>query len=202
MTGLPASCPRCGHVFESKAFSIQNGRKISFKGVSVVCPRCGGTAKAIEGTFDFIENAIRVRDAPKASVDIIGLLQLTLKEARAGNTTESIIARLHDADPVFAEQASKIVQKGGLPALTLMLIFLLNTCAANPSTSLDWNRLVDQVYVYITGNQNYQFPEHTSEQTSKSQQPQEQNRQQRRQQERQTKKQERQPGPQSKRTPT
>jgi hypothetical protein len=51
MGNVPARCSRCGNVF----FTRIQANKVSgltFQGIGYQCPRCGGMADVVEGTFD------------------------------------------------------------------------------------------------------------------------------------------------------
>ncbi len=189
MAGLPCHCPYCGLVFVSDFMSFNNSSNITFHRVGVACPNCGNTAGAIDGTFDFVGNSIRVIDAPPRTIAILSILQTALSESQQGKPEAEVISKIEKASPELALAIQKKVSASGKPILIGLLLTLLAGCSMN--TTLDWNQLVDQVHVYATGSDPYPTGaiQSQSEATPKI------SRQQRRYKERQAKKQQRQTEP-------
>lgn len=199
MEGVPARCLQCRHTFVSRAFVIEGISNVSLSGNSVNCPRCGGTAKLVEGTFDFVDDTIRAKVATKESLDILATLKLALADAQNGNkTTEQIIGDIKQKSPELAESFQTIVNKdkGGLAALAAAILYLITSCTQNTHATLDTNLAIDQLHTYATGAAPYPFEEfrhqeraHTQSQASDEQRTSTPiSRQQKRQQERQSKK--------------
>jgi hypothetical protein len=188
MTGLPAHCSHCGLFFISNLFQVENSTDITFKDIGVSCPRCGKMANGIDGTFDFVENAIRVKQAPPKTLEILKALQDAVASAMAGADENTIVEELQRKSPEFAELASLTLQKSGLVSLIFLLVYLLTSCSANIDQTLDWNKLVDQAHVYITGSDPYPLGETRTQGQATDEHPQHMSKQQRRQQERQSKK--------------
>jgi hypothetical protein len=188
MTGLPAHCSHCGSFFISTSFQFENSTDITFEDIGVRCRRCGKEANGIDGTFDFVENAIRVKQAPPKTIEILKALQGAIAAARAGADQEAIVDELQRQSPEFAGLARQAIRKGGLASLIAILLYLLTSCSANVHQTLDWNELVDQAHSYMTGADPYPLQgNHIQDQATDEQTP-HISRQQRRQQERQTKK--------------
>lgn len=80
MAGLPAHCAHCGLIFVSPAFVFgQDAQNMSFTDVSVSCLRCGRPARAVDGTFDFVGDALKVKKAPPRTLAILTVLQNGIK---------------------------------------------------------------------------------------------------------------------------
>lgn len=64
MAAPPAVCLECGLMFPATAASFANGR-ITFQGeIGTNCPKCGGNARIINGTYDFVGGTIAAFRAP------------------------------------------------------------------------------------------------------------------------------------------
>src|SRR4051812_4973923 len=104
MAGLPAHCANCGLVFESAFLNVTNSESVTFQNIAVSCPRCGGMAKAIDGTFDFVGNTIKVHPgAPPRTVAILKVLQTALREAEAG-AEDKAVKTIAEKSPALAKE--------------------------------------------------------------------------------------------------
>jgi hypothetical protein len=192
MARLPAHCSHCGLIFITP-FGGSNSRNMMYRDNAAQCPRCQHIASVVDGTFDFVGNTIRVISAPPRTIAILSVLQEALRAANAGKNQEEIVAGLKQHSPEFAKAAETAI-KGGRITLAMLLLYLLASCSTNFQQTLDWNKLVDQVRVYMTGATPY--PDLGKKETSpSSEQQSEPSRQQRRQRERQIKKQQKPPKP-------
>ena len=182
MTGVPAHCPHCGRVFVSTLINFDPGSSVTIKNVGVTCPFCRQVADAVDGTFDFIGNFVRVRNAPPRTIAILEILQSALTAAQKGEPDAKVLDKIKDASPELAREIHQATTSSGKPLLGLLLLLLAGNCSTTTNTSLNWNQLVDQVRVYATGADPYPGLENSAEKPKM-------NRQQRRSQERQTRKQ-------------
>jgi predicted Zn finger-like uncharacterized protein len=146
MTGLPAHCPHCGLFFISTSIRIADNVTVAFSNMLVRCPRCKKDANGLDGTFDFVDNAIRIRQAPPKTIEILKALQDAAAAATAGADQDAIVEELQRKSPEFAEAARQAIHKGGLASLIVLLVYLLTSCSANVRQTLDWNELVDQAH--------------------------------------------------------
>jgi hypothetical protein len=166
----------------------QSKFKILSKLTSAVsqCPNCGRQAAGLDGTYDFVGNAITVLKAPQRTLEILKALQDALRAARAGEPEDKVLAHIAKAAPSLAIAIRQETRKGGRGLLTLLILLLLAHCSSE--ATLDVNQLVDQVHVYMTGAEPYPGIER-KETASPSERKAGPNRQQRRKQEHQSKKQ-------------
>ncbi|MFC7699644.1 hypothetical protein ACFQX9_23450 [Bradyrhizobium sp. GCM10028915] len=192
MPPLPAHCPKCGAIFPSNVISIDNSDDITIGNIQERCPiqGCGGTARVIEGNFDFVGHAVRVRRAPPRTLAILTVLQEALQDVERGKPTDEAISKIERASPELASAIRKTIGSAGKPLLGTLLFALLASCSM--STRLDWNQLVDQVHVYRTGAAPYPGLGQSGSSASETESKAEPSRQQRRYKERQTKKRQRQ----------
>lgn len=152
MTGIPAHCTKCGAVFVSPQLNFPNARGITIIDVGVSCPNCGGMADAIEGTFDFVGNFIKVYPGtPRRTIAILSVLQKALRESQEGAVDTAVIDTIAKASPALAKEISKKLSSHKGLILSGLLMALLAGC----SQSINWNQMVDQVRVYSTGAEPY-----------------------------------------------
>jgi hypothetical protein len=186
MPGVPAHCPQCGFLFFSNLFGVKNSAGITIRNISLSCPRCGHMAQALEGTFDFdfVGNATMIRNASPQTINLLRVLQEALRTAQAGHDESEVVSALEKESPEFAHLLKDSLKIGGLVSLLLALLF---TCSTNVQQSLDWNQLIDQARVYLTGAEPYPGLEKPEIRPPKTSQKPTLSRQQRRQQERRSK---------------
>jgi ribosomal protein S27AE len=188
MHRLPAHCPHCGAFFLSPIAGMP-GASVTIHAVGTSCPRCGKSADVLDGTFDFLANAIHVKSAPPKTLGILHALQDVLSQAQKGADEQEIIQALSKESPELAHAASDVIKRGGVSALIALLIYLLASCSANIEQTLDWNELVDQAHVYLIGADPYPLGESRTQDQETREPSQQTSRQQRRHRERQSKKQ-------------
>lgn len=98
---IPAFCDDCGTAFRSP-FNV-SGRvmALTLEGNKVgPCPACGGLGSIPDGTFDFIDGAVRILARPQRTVDDLRTLALILEDAKIGAITqEESISRITESVP-------------------------------------------------------------------------------------------------------
>lgn len=99
----PAVCETCDFIFPS-GFDIENSENVSFVGSkSGPCPRCRGTGRIPDGTYNFIGSTIEFLSGPKSSVRDLQRLAELLKDARdKGATHEEIADEIQKNAPELA----------------------------------------------------------------------------------------------------
>jgi hypothetical protein len=120
MAGVPAHCPHCGRVFVSSLINFGPGTTLTLRNVGVSCPFCRQIANAVDGTFDFVGNLIRVQNAPPRSVAILQVLQSALLAAEKGEPEAKVLGTIKEASPELAEQIQKATVASGKPLLGLL----------------------------------------------------------------------------------
>jgi len=115
------------------------------------------------------------------------LLQSALTAAQSGKPEREILSQISAASPEFAAITATALAKGGRSLFVALLACLLVTCS-NTQAKLDWNQLVDQARVYLTGGDPFPGLGNTEASLQPPSQKAEMSRQQRRQQERRSKK--------------
>lgn len=95
---VPAVCDAC-HAFFPSGFNIAGGA--SFAGcASGPCPRCGGMGHIPDGTYEFIDNSIRLLSGPERSRQELTMLADILRTARErGATLQELRAEVREKAP-------------------------------------------------------------------------------------------------------
>ncbi len=153
MFEFPARCTRCGTIFRS-GIAADNASNMSMSNnMAGPCPRCGAMGRVIDGVFDVSQGKISVRAAPPETFAVLKALEAALAAARAGAEAEIIIDDLRKTSPEIAKDAQRDLNKGVLAFLVAMLLYLITSCSNNTTGKVDWNLLVDQAHVYVTGKE-------------------------------------------------
>jgi len=81
---VPAHCNACGLDFQPRAIAVANGAtNITFTGNRTNCPRCGGVAQLMDGTFSVKDDRFEILSAPSVTREMLARLQLLIDEAEA-----------------------------------------------------------------------------------------------------------------------
>lgn len=212
---ISATRPKmCSFVFRREALCRFSAYPANWYASSAVLPLASSWAKrsclgllsvamatVIDGTFDFVGNTIKVKSAPPRTIALLTVLQEALQAARAGKAEKEIVSKLEEQSIEFASIAQMAIKKGGVLFLITMLVYLLASCSANIQQALDWNLLIDQARVYLTGGDPYPGLGRKEATQSLPERKSGPSRQQQRYKERQTKKQQQRTAPQRPRKP-
>ncbi len=129
---VPAKCRDCGLVFRAAGgISVSNVSGLALRGnIYRPCPRCGGTADFLEGTFDVGAEFFKVIQAPESSIEMLRELRLLLIQSRdAAEPPEATIKRVEAASPEFAKTLRRFADDH--PELfTRILVALIGLLAA------------------------------------------------------------------------
>jgi hypothetical protein len=98
---VPAHCQSCGLTWQPHGgIFIENSRNVTLRNGSTNCPRCGSTARFLEGTFNVRDDLIEVLSAPDWTREKFRELQGVLNWARLhlADDPEAVIARVSEVD--------------------------------------------------------------------------------------------------------
>src|SRR5690242_1992722 len=87
--GPIADCRSCQMLFMSRAFAASNCRNMSYFGCIESCPRCGGPAFVLDGTYDFVEDTVRLVSGPGFTIEKVKLFQQLTQQAARNEIPES-----------------------------------------------------------------------------------------------------------------
>lgn len=153
--GPLAFCPN-GHVFESGVLSgkVTN---VTFVNCVVRCPACSALAEITDGTFDFLEDTIRVLVSPAIPVDRIRSLHTILAQVR-GEQPKRIIDAIRETVPELADEIARRLPKdpNKLAAWVAVLIavaaFLLQLYSVEERPPQVTPQQIEQIIRTITSN--------------------------------------------------
>lgn len=127
---IPAICERCGHLFALQDFFMgANVRKVTITNSRTRCPKCGGTAKILDGTYEFyngmletvrgshltIEAAKKLKEITQEVLNSdLNSTQLRDRLSLIDKATGLNLTNLHDAD---------MTNKSIIIALTVLAIY-------------------------------------------------------------------------------
>jgi hypothetical protein len=148
MRGPIGYCAECGAIFESSHFAMGNSRAITFMSVGVPCPQ-GHGARLLDGTFDFVDDAIHLVSGPEFTREVFERLLQVVAEANPETTTAGELAT--EASKIHPTLGSVIEKLSGgdrskrgaqwLAAIAIGISLIAASCRVN----LDVNRLIDQI---------------------------------------------------------
>jgi hypothetical protein len=98
----------------SPAFNFGFASTVVLKNNRTNCPFCGQTAHLIDGTFDFMGNAVLVRDAPPQTIAILEILQAALTSAHKGEPNAKVLDKIKGASPELAREIHQATASSGM----------------------------------------------------------------------------------------
>lgn len=153
MAGPPAICgnPHCAYVFEfQNMFGGPGGSRISLKGNSTRCPKCGSAAAIGDGEYQYSGGTLTLLDGPPLTRAMLERLSdIALAAKRQSIEVEQLLAEVADVSPELANT----LRSRGLPLFVavLVLIWLFKSFTLN--ITVDVNRLIDQALEYSAGKE-------------------------------------------------
>jgi hypothetical protein len=159
MPSPPAACARCGAIFPFRGIVVENSTNVTFGSLTVQCPSCGGPARVLDGTYDFVGNTIRLVDGPAYTRAQLTALMGLLKKARdERRTAEELEAEIEKAAPGFANVAELIRPKtsGDIAAWVVVLLgflqFLLAMLGSGDKPIQINEQVINQFFMSATGD--------------------------------------------------
>ena len=146
MTSPPAHCQSCDAFFFSTMMRFENARGISFTNTRVQCPKCGAMAQILDGTYDFVDNAIHLLAGPATTAATLRQIAALLEAARTrGDTREELRSTLATHGDAIGSLGDLLPSgRAELYAFVAMVLALIQLLlqAAQPSGSVT----VEQVF--------------------------------------------------------
>lgn len=99
---LAARCmqEQCGILFETKNIVAGSTRGVSFVGGTVTCPRCRGSARILDGTYDMNDGNAQLVSGPRWSRELFEELQAVIEQSKArGDTPEQTLEKVKETAP-------------------------------------------------------------------------------------------------------
>ncbi|MEX0426791.1 hypothetical protein AB3X52_04090 [Nocardioides sp. DS6] len=152
MVSIPARCARCGYTFQpSGGIWIEGATNVTFSNNTVNCPRCGGRAQFIDGTFDVVDGSIAMRSGPAWSWDVVESLRLTLVRI-VEDQPEDPVAAVETTNPRIAgmlRRATTGWSRGEIMSLLSLLLSVLSWQGATPADIKQWMTDAEQAVVQL-----------------------------------------------------
>lgn len=147
MAGIPAHCDRCG-TFESNAISVNNASTIRFVGSATNCPRCGGVARFLDGTWTERGGNIELVDGPSSSKALFLAFRQMVRQAEKGKLTpQEVQKKAAELDEGIGRAVGILLLR--YPRSAVFIIALVAMLKyMNVETKLDVNELVQQAIEY------------------------------------------------------
>lgn len=151
MVGVACKCTKCGCEFSAPNFISASGLgaiKIQMEGNTTRCPKCGASAKILDGTFLASNSELEIESAPDETKSVYERLNLLKKRADndpSSVTVEEVVKELGITSKPLSSFVEKVISTKGI--LLFLTLFLGAMQTANGAT-LDINELVSQVMIW------------------------------------------------------
>ncbi|SRR5258706_950552 len=90
MAGIPAYCPHCGTIFQSRAFAIMGGVSgTMLRGNTETCVHCGKMASIVDGTFDVsADDVVSLVSGPAITKEVLRSFSELVQRAAKNEITD------------------------------------------------------------------------------------------------------------------
>jgi hypothetical protein len=148
MRGPIGYCRTCGTIFEYPGLDVAGSRDISFRNVRVECPN-GHEARLLDGTFDFMDDAVRLVAGPEFTQEIFERAIKLVVDSPADTTAGELAKKASEIHPALGKVIDRIssgdASKHGSRWKVAVAVGLAMLAMTRCSINLDLNRLVDQI---------------------------------------------------------
>lgn len=149
MATVPGICENCGAVFGAEALTGAEGTEIQLGGAKIgPCPSCGSVGRVPEGTYDLIEDTLRVVRAAAVEKVILDAVIEVLEDRAEGRATDTqVMERVEAAAPALAPTVKSYLAKSD-PAtwLTLLVAVLAMVMQSSSSSSPSAEEIADAIW--------------------------------------------------------
>jgi hypothetical protein len=123
MAMIPVICSQCGTVFGSPNLIGGNASSIQFENVGVgPCPKCGGTGKVPDGTYDLQDDTLKVVQSSGIPAPALqGLIDLLESLQRGDASNDEVMERVEADAPALAPTVRNVLAKSD-PAQWIALL--------------------------------------------------------------------------------
>jgi hypothetical protein len=127
MATIPAVCDKCGTVFGSEALTGAEGENIELGGAKVgPCPVCEAPGSVPEGTFDLINETLRVvKAAAIEKIAFDALIEVLEDRAEGKVTDKEVMERVEATAPAFATTVKGHLGKPDVGSWLTLLVSVL-----------------------------------------------------------------------------
>lgn len=97
---FPALCDSCGNVFSANIIGGFGSATIIMKGNQTNCPNCGKMARILDGTYELVNNFIKILSSPQRSYEELKSFSEILQEAKKNDISiDEIVAETNTRTP-------------------------------------------------------------------------------------------------------
>lgn len=112
MASIPAFCQQCNIAFEDNAIVVTNS-KIDMGGSTTTCPRCGGRAKLVDGSFVEKGKGLEIVAAPPETHAVFEALFGVAEKVKSGEITDNqAVKEVEGINPELAKTFNLFVSLG------------------------------------------------------------------------------------------
>lgn len=142
----PARCTQCGLLFEQpNLIGGTGGAQVTFSNVGTNCPRCGGLAQVLDGTYSLQDGLMELVSGPQSTVELFRTLEAVIQQSRAkGDSPEQTAAKVAEAAPWLGALRQKLPTFANATAFVSMVAGIAQLVVAlkTPSLSIDDAKLI------------------------------------------------------------
>jgi hypothetical protein len=151
--GLPAKCSKCGFEFEGRGIFIEGTvTNVQLWNNTESCPRCGGRARIIEGTFNVRDGVVEVLRATASNRILLSRFADVAKLAQAGSLDqEEAISQIAEESPEIRSLLERVPERFRqifiwvlLQAIVVLAAQGVSELRDNSATPGDVQRIVHQ----------------------------------------------------------
>jgi len=163
MPQIPAICltPNCNTLFPS-GVELQNARNISFQNCkSGPCPKCGGTGKIPDGSYDVLENKIFAFLFHENDINLFRKITETVqRDLKRNISPKNIKKKLNKQFPKHKNTWSLIPESklDAYAVIQIILAIITTAITVGSCTNSNKETIINQTYnnIYIENNQKMQ----------------------------------------------
>jgi hypothetical protein len=165
MPNPPARCRRCGLLYPARQYGGEGSINIRFVGCTEECPRCGGTAEVLDGTYDFVGDTVRLIAGPAATIETFRTIAAVLEGYKSGRKSAiETKQEIEQVAPTVGEWLGKVgsdptflgASLQALAAIMAALIGLYAVLAAGGTSNEELRKAVEDALLGATGAQSQQ----------------------------------------------
>lgn len=148
MAIVPGICEDCGVLFGSEALVGAVGPGIKLGGARIgPCPNCGGTGRVPDGTYDLIDDTLRVVSSAgidKAAFDAV--IELLEDHAQGKVTDEEVIQQVETSAPGLSATIRSFLAKSDPASWLALLLSILTLIQASSSPPPSAEEIADAIW--------------------------------------------------------
>lgn len=158
MDGVPCHCPQCGALFLQRGFIAGTGSNITIEGGATLCPRCGGRASMLSGTYNLNDDVFTLVAGPESTRQGVAALRSVLQRAQQGEAEPAEVREALEQQGGSLAALARFVPKtsGELAAWVGIVVTLVIWWASRqpvPLTDEQMAELIDQVVEQVDDDQ-------------------------------------------------